>query len=273
MPTPPTFVPNTDTLQNERLEKEPAPLSSSIYVLHKDWSKALTRPNTVQEVIDGSETNTQYMTRVAVPPGATHMSLYWLLQYSAASGIGSVSVIQATITGATTLAFRIHGRVPIAQPPNSYEPADAGLSNAIKLSNTYGIWKPLFNIGLQCSQAADLFNIGLGGDVVALPYEVSSTRRFLVQPMNLGGVSAATNNLLKTDTVSSPYHTAKPPAANGSALASFFDANYAAIPVRGATEVILIPDYFGSEPSVAYTITGGTTTAVDFCGIGVSFHK
>lgn len=269
----PRLITGTDITQNERIGRVGPPISSSIYVLHKDWTKPLDRPNTVQEVIDGVETNTDFIVRLAVPPGATHMSPYWLCQYSAASNIGSVTGVAANISGATTYALRFYGRVAIAPTSTSFDPSDAGLSNAVKYSTTYGLWKPLMNVSLNVGANSTFWDVGLGGDVAALPIEVSATRRFIAQPFNMcGAASPFTSNLIKADTVSSPYATGKPPNNSSAAAAGFWDANFGTIPLRGTTEVIVVPEYFGSTPSVSYVITGGTTTAVDFCAIGASFH-
>lgn len=114
---------------------------SPLYVIHKDITKTLESPNSINEIIDGTETEAQYSVILNVPTGARGFIPFIVLNcvFTASSAVVSEFKVTVTNSSSNPLRYYFAGRVPVAATGYSYNPFDAGMTNAVDPS-TYGYW-------------------------------------------------------------------------------------------------------------------------------------
>lgn len=269
MPDPAASFANFDPSRNSRLAQTAA-MQSGLYVAHKDWTKPLARPNTIQEIIDGNETNAQYCVRLGIPAGATNVSLHWLTQLELSVSTASLNSISCNLAGTSLSYFlRVFGRIPTLKSPYSYGPADAGLSGAVAINASYGLWRPLWQYNLNVGGANEI--VALNSTVNGgLQYEVSSTVRLLASPLIVGGSGYIIN------TASSPMNNrAVAQVSNGdTGSVSWHDPMHNTIPLRGCTQLLVVPEISNTFTSATFStsVSGGTAT-VSWSAIGATFHS
>jgi hypothetical protein len=241
---------------------------SSPSVLHKDWTKGILRPYSIQSIIDGDATNNQYQVNLRVPQSATHVGLFWMTQAVLSDTGASINSLSAKLgTGSMTgYAMRLFGRFPSAPSANLFGPYEAGLSNAVEINETYGYWRPLANIQLTINSTlafADNISTTSAG---ALNYRVSTTRRLIINPIVNGGLVAS----MSLSSNNQPLQ-----GASITITASAWDSVSGLIPLKGCTNILLMPELFGSSETTTITgaATAGSISSVDFTAIGASFHS
>jgi hypothetical protein len=241
--------------------------SSPLAILHKDWTKSIARPFSVQSVIDGDTANNAYSVNLAVPNGSTHVGLHWVNQFTLSSSSATVSSCSAKIgTGSvTTHVLRVYGRIPIQESTYLYGPSEAGLASAVAIDNNYGYWRPLFNINLTVNSSSALWDLATSAQTYGLNYKVSSTKRLVISPMNISGL------------ISGMAHSYDQQPIQGAATtqtSNRSDAWDGLIPLKGSDRIMMIPEYFGTAESTTFTntATSGTVTATDLSAVGATFH-
>ena len=243
--------------------------SSSLYILHKDWTKPILRPYSIQSIIDGDQTNNQYSVVLRVPTEASHMFLYWVTQAVLSDTGASVTSLTAKIgTGAmTVLAFRLFGRFPREETKYLYGPFEAGLANAVAINDAYGYWRAIGNIQCTVNSTLEITNQGTAATCDHINYRVSTTRRLVVAPIVAKGLTPTI--------VYQPINIPVSAASAANTVTSIFDSMSGGIPLKGCSHVMLVPEYFGTLESttIAGTVTAGTISSFDFTAIGATFNS
>lgn len=135
-----TFSATSDPSRNVRLSQTIS-WGSPLYVIHKDITRTLETPNSINEIIDGSEAEAQYSVILDVPSGARGFIPFIVFNavVSASSAYPSEFKVTVTNSSANPLRYYFSGRVPSWGSLNSYDPFSSGMTNAVDPS-TYGYW-------------------------------------------------------------------------------------------------------------------------------------
>lgn len=269
MPTPAATFKSFDPGSFPRLSQQ-AEVRTGLYVLHKDWTKPILRPFSVQSIIDGDAANNAFSVNLAVPPGANHVCLHWLNQCDLSSAAASVSGVSAKIgTGlVTTHVLRLYGQVAPGSSDDRFGPYEAGLANAVTVDSAYGFWRPLAGIALTVNSNLALFDLATEAETMGLNYKVSSTRRLVVTPISFMG-------LVKTIKVSYGQFATEPASTGATNMGwNKFDAAAQSFALHGSSRIMLVPEYFGTAETTTLTATATSGTAtVDWSAIGATFQS
>jgi len=243
--------------------------SSPLYIAHKDITKLLDHPNTMQEIINGTQTGsstdpeTQYCVRLGVPSGARTVNLYWYAQVLLSASTGSLDTVTLTLASSSTIRFNIYGRFPDAESTYAYTATNASLTNALAL-DSLGAWRTIGQIYmatgtgsgltlLQASTANPAFH--------ATVHEVSTTRRVAI-----GNISSPQ---LAIQEITSPFMGRQGLGSINSSASN--DSNFG-WPLMGATEIIVAPMTGSGTPNPTVAATGTSISSVDFVAVAASFH-
>jgi hypothetical protein len=243
--------------------------SSPLYIAHKDITRLLDHPNTIQEIINGTQTGsstdteTQYCVRLGVPSGARIVNLYWYAQVLLSATTGSLDTVTLTLASTSTVRLQIYGRFPDAESTTAYTATNASLTNALAL-DSLGAWRTIGQVtlatgtgsGLTLLQASTA-NPGFHAPVL----EVSTTRRVAI-----GNISSAQLALAE---ISSPFMVRQSLGASNSSMNNDTTFGW---PLMGATEIIVAPMTGGGTPNPSVAATGTSISSVDFVAIAASFH-
>jgi len=248
-----------------------ASYSSPLYIAHKDLTKILEHPNTIQEVLNGTatggttDTETQYCVRLAVPGWSRTVCLYWYAQVLLSASTGYVTDLTMTTASGSALRFNIYGRFPSNPSATSYTAVTAGLSNAIDL-DSLGAWRIIGQVisatgtasGLTCTTAA----IGNAPGLSATVHEVSSTRRVMIGHFGADARLA----LSASATPFSAWYTGSTSQVQPA------DSSFG-FPLMGATEILVLPCASTGTPAPSFSATGTSVSSVDFVALAASFHS
>lgn len=244
--------------------------SSPLYIVHKDLTKTLEHPNTVQEILNGTstggstDTDTQYCVRLRVPPGSRSVCLYWYAQVLLSASTGLVDVLSMTLASSGAIRFNIYGRFPDNPSGTTYDAVAAGLTNAVALDSLGG-WRCIGQVlsatgtgsGLTCMSASGNNAPGFAATV----HEVSSVRRVMIGHMSDGRQALGT--------LSTPYL----PMVNGGSTAATMPSDSAfGFPLMGAQEIFVAPYTSAGTPNPSFSCSGTSVSSVDFVAMACSFH-
>lgn len=244
-----TFSATSDASRNARLSQAIS-WGSPLYVIHKDITKTLESPNSINEIIDGTETEAQYSVILDVPNGARGFIPFIVLNavVSASSAYPSEFKVTATNSSGNPLRYYFAGRVPSWGSQYAYDPFTAGMTNAVDPA-TYGYWH---NLGawrlLTSSGGTDNFvaypnadNTSATAAAYALPVANSAgtTRTYIASILNARSSLTGFENLVGI--------TAYPQQTN------------IAFPMIDSAGVIPL---FGVDKLTCYASTGATAPTV-----------
>ena len=144
MPDPAaTFGKTANPASNNRLSQL-AGWGSPLFVIHKDITKTLESPNSINEIINGDETEAQYSVVLDVPNGARGFIPFLVLNTLMSASTAYPNEFKVTVTGTNTNPIRyfFYARSPIPSATNTYTPYSIGMTNAVN-PGTYGYWHGL----------------------------------------------------------------------------------------------------------------------------------
>lgn len=132
---------------------------SPLFVIHKDVTKTLEEPNTINEIITGSEADAQYSVILNVPTWARGFIPYTIVNYTVALESNAIALANIQVVGASTnpLRYVFAGRIPNAPSEYSYNPVTAGMTSAVS-PDTYGYWTALGALRLAAATGAGASN-------------------------------------------------------------------------------------------------------------------
>lgn len=165
---------------------------SALYLIHKDVTKTLEEPNTINEILTGSEADAQYSVVLDVPGWARGFIPYSVLNYtvSAATDAFATANLQVVGTSSNPLRFIFAGRIPNAPSEYTYNPSTAAMTSAVS-PNTYGYW---------CAVGAWRLGANTGGGAANIFNYYSDNSAGC--PSNYGIATASDNGLTRTSIAS-----------------------------------------------------------------------
>jgi hypothetical protein len=254
---------------------------SPLYMIHTDITKTLEVPNSINEIIDGSETEAQYSVLVGVPPGARYFVPYHVVNVNitsspAASAYPTRLPLTVTHASATFLRYYFIGQIPKSSSPYSYGPVDAGMTSAVS-DSTYGYWQALGSYRMTASSGGSTnhayFDPSEGANAVPSFSAMSTnsdtgTTRTIIVPMlaNFG-------NTQYCETFFN-YGTNIPQTSAGTMASSYAvpvepDGLF---PVYGCSRITCFATFGTTFGTIARSITMGVGTAtIGSWGLGVRF--
>ena len=254
MPDPAaTFTNTNDPGRNVRLSQQIS-WGSPLYVIHKDITKTLESPNSINEIIDGNETEAQYSVVLDVPLGARGFVPFWVINgtFSASTAWPSEFKITCTVSAGTNpVRFFFFGRAPTWASDQTYSPYSTSMTSAPDPS-TYGYWHGLAAVKLTTSTSGsdnfiaygDANNTAATPSAYSLPVAASNglTRTYIASCHN-ARVSSTTGleNLIGISSF--------PASASPAGMTS----DSGIIPLFGCDKLTC----FGANTSTAPTITLG----------------
>lgn len=248
---------------------------SPLYIVQKDITKTLESPHSINEIIDGTETEAQYSNIVTVPQGARGFVPFVVANAvfsSAADYPTEMKVNVAVALGTNPLRFYFVGQSPIASEPYRYGPSDAGMANAVPPS-TYGYWHALGAWRLASATGAGFDNfVGYmdANNTAATPQSFSlptvnaagTSRTFVFSAMYARALTGPIFEYL-TGAVTQPVTTGP---YSGPTLESGM------VPLMGVSKITCFGTQGASAPTVTVGMSmgSGTLTSIN-AGIGIRF--
>jgi len=251
----------------------PAGWGSPLYVIHKDVTKTVEEPNTINEIITGSEADAQYSVILNVPPGARGFIPFSILNYTVAATTDVLATSTLTVVAASgnPLRYMFVGRAPLATDIYAYDPSTATMTSAVAPGTT-GYWHALgaWRLATSSGGTANIFNYYSDNSAAA--------------PANFGIATAASNGLTRTSIASllrgsstAPVfetltgHSSYGGSVSSTVLQTFGD-NLPYIPLCGCDKLTCFAALGTSAPTVTASISMSTGTASSISvGLGVRF--
>lgn len=244
---------------------------SALYVIHKDITRTMEEPNTINELITGTETEAQYSVVLNVPGWARGYIPYAIVNLTVASTSDAVSIATATVvsTGTNPLRYHFLGRIPNAPTVYTYNASTASVTSAVDPS-TYGYW---------CSTGAWRLSAATGG---------GSANIFMFNGENSGaspnsyGVATASSNglqrsyvvsLLRGGSAAPTFETLLGHTKYGGSLSTTNTDNGLPcdsapyIPLLGCDQLTCVAIHGPTAPTVTagVSMVSGTATNVSVC--------
>jgi hypothetical protein len=253
---------------------------SPLYMIHKDITQTLENPNSINEIIDGSETEAQYSVVLSVPPGSRYMVPYHVVSLNitsspAASAWFTRLPLTITHASATFLRYYFLGQIPTVASTYAYGPVEAAMTSAVAES-TYGYWQTLGSYRLTASSGGAtnhaFFDPSEGANAVpgfmGLPLaSASGTTRTIVLPMVSNFGNAQYGETLFNYGSPLPNTTA---ASAGIYTQPVEPDGY--IPTFGCSRVTCYGTFGSTAGTIARAVTMSVGTAtIGSWGIGVRF--
>lgn len=243
--------------------------SSPLFIAHKDMTKLLFHPNTMQEILNGTSTggttevNTQYCVRLKVPDGARSFCLYWYAQILLSASTGVVDTITATLASAQLVRISVLGRMPLSRAGYSYSAVDAGLTNAATIDNL-GLWRTIGQITSVAGSGSAITILGTtggyGADQMAVSHEVGLRR------ICIGHISGPRG-------FSQGFGTPFMDRTTFSLAGVPHNDNQFGIPTMGSDEIVVVPYAQSTTSTLAFGATGTSISSVEFMACAATFHS
>lgn len=252
----------------------PAGWGSPLYVIHKDVTKTVEEPNTINEIITGSEADAQYSVILGVPPGARGFVPFSVLNYTVAASTDVFATGTLTVVGASTnpLRYMFVGRTPLASDSYAYDPSTIAMTSAVEPGTT-GYWHALGAWRLAAATGAGTANI--------FTYYSDNSA---ATPANYGITTAASNGLKRTVVTSLLRGSSTAPVFEtltgqtsyggslGSTVYQAFGDNMPYIPLCGCDRLTCFAALGAAAPTITASITMSTGTASNISvGLAVRF--
>jgi len=271
MPDPAATFTNTYAQNTARFAQRTG-WGSPLYLIHKDITKTLESPNSINEIIDGSETEAQYSVILDVPAGARGFIPFIVLNAVVSASTASPSEFKVTVTNssANPLRYYFAGRVPAVPSDYTYNPYSSGMTNAVDPS-TYGYWHNVGAWRLVTSAGGNdnFVAYGSADNAAATPAAYSlpvansagTTRTYIASLLNARVVNFGFENLAGITTY---------PQQGTLAFPSNDTAGY--IPLCGVDKLTCYASTGASAPTVVVgaNMGSGTLTSVN-AGLAVRF--
>lgn len=250
----------------------PSGWGSPLYVIHKDITKTMENPSSINELIDGSETEAQYSVLLNVPPGSRGFIPFWIMTgtVSATTAYMTEARITVTLASANPLRYYFIGQTPAVQSTYAYGPSEAGLTGAFDVG-TYGYWHPLAAIRLTSSSGgtANFFMYPNADNSSAVP------AAFSLPTANSTGLSRTyvASALLNRSTNSPGFETLVASAQYPNATTNNFTSDSQPyIPLCGVTKLTCMATAGPTAPTITTTYSMGSGTfTVQSQALGVRF--
>jgi len=266
-----TFSATGDASRNARLSQTIS-WGSPLYVIHKDITKTLESPNSINEIIDGNETEAQYSVILDVPVGARGFIPFWVLNctFNASTAYPNEFKINVVTTGTNPLRYHFIGRTPNWGSDNAYTPYSIGMTNAPDPS-TYGYWHGLAAVRLTTATGGGSDNFiayGTGDNTSATPsaysIPVSSsnglTRTYVPSCHNARASNVGLENLIGVTI----YPATTTPAG--------MTGDSGMIPLFGCDKLTCFGTWSGSAPTITAGANMGSGTLSSItAGLAVRF--
>lgn len=275
MPDPAATFTNTSYPGSLPRPSVAAGWGSSLFVIHKDVTKTVEEPNTINEIITGTESDAQYSVILSVPPGARGFIPFSILNYTVAASTDAFSVSTLTVVGASAnpLRYMFVGRTPFADDSYAYDPSTAAMTSAVAPGTT-GYWHALGAWRLAAATGAGAANI----------FTYYSDNSSAV-PANYGITTAASNGLTRTvvtsllrgSSTAPAFETMTGQSVYGGTLATSvptgaFGDNQPYIPLCGCDRLTCFAALGTAAPTVTPSITMASGTASNISvGLAVRF--
>lgn len=274
MPDPAATFTNTYAQNTARLSQRIG-WGSPLYLIHKDITKTLESPNSINEVIDGTETEAQYSVILDVPTGARGFIPFIVLNavVSASSAYPSEFKVTATVaSGSNPLRYYFMGRAPFVPSDYTYNPFSAGMTNAVD-PGSYGYWHGLgaWRLATSTGGTDNFVAYGDANNTAATPTGYSlpvangaGTTRTYIANLLLG--RAAGVGFENTQGISN-Y-----PVATNTLIQPSFTDDAGIIPLYGCDKITCIATQGSSAPTIVVgaNMGSGTLTSVN-AGLAVRF--
>ena len=247
--------------------------SSPLYVIHKDVTKTLEDPNSMNEIINGDETEAQYSVILTVPPGARAFIPYSVLNYTASAStawLAEAYMAVATSSG-NPLRYYFMGKIPDTSDP--YNPYSSGMTSAAD-PGTIGYWNCL--AAWRCAAGTSPTTVNnyftyTANNASSVPgmYSIATQstngllRTHVTHLVNNGNVNQCSLETLIGRTI----------YASGSANNPAFVGDMGgAVPLFGATKLTCFGAASSSAPTTTVTLTMGSGSASNVTlGLAVRF--
>lgn len=246
---------------------------SPLYMLQTDVTKTLESPHSINEIIDGSETEAQYSNIVTVPQGARGFVPFLVANavFNSSAAYPTEMKITVTASSANPLRFYFVGQTPIASTPYVYGPSDASMANAVE-PTSYGYWHALGAWRLAAGLTAtdnfvgytDANNTGATPASFALPTAnaAGTSRTFLFTTLYGRALTGPIFEYL-TGAVTQPVTTGPYPGPN---------VDSGMVPLMGVSKITCFGTHGPAAPTivVGMNMGSGTLTSIN-AGIGIRF--
>lgn len=255
----------------------PAGWGSPLYVIHKDITKTLEDPNSINEIINGDETEAQYSVVLNVPSGARGFIPFFVLNYtvSASTAWMAEAYINCGTVSGNPLRYYFMGRVPVVDSAYKYDPFSISMTSAPD-PGTIGYWHPVGAVKLAASTAPSVTSnyflqaTANNGNSCASNYSLATastdglTRTNIVSTLSAGAgtTSPWTENLVGR----SVYY------AQTATNFGLYGDMAGVIPLFGATKLTCFATSSSSAPVLTVNLSMGSGTASNVsCGLAVRF--
>lgn len=249
----------------------PAAWGSPLYVIHKDITKTLEAPNSINEIINGNETEAQYSVILKVPGGARGFLPFWIINGTFSASTAWPAEFKVTVTvasGTDPLRWYFMGRVPSTTSDYTYNPFSISMTSAPD-PGTIGYWHPLGAVRMSTSTVGSDNFIGYGNTNAsaaasgyALPVAASNglTRTYVVPThLNRAGSTGLENLIGLTS-----YPNSGAPAN--------FAGDAGMVPLFGCDRLTCFGTHTSTAPTIAVGANMGSGTISNISiGLGVRF--
>ena len=247
---------------------------SPLYMVHTDVTKTLESPHSINELINGNETEAQYSNIVSVPEGARGFVPFVVVNatFSSANDYPSELKINVVATSANPLRFFFLGQIPQAAAALTYGPVQAGMANAVS-TDTFGYWHALgaWRLAAATGGGADNFvgyldanNTGALPSAFTLPTvnAAGTSRTYVISTLYgralTGPIFEYLCGAVTSPITTGPYSGPTPESGM--------------VPLYGVSKITCIGTHGSAAPTVTVGMNMGSGTLVSInAGIGIRF--
>ena len=244
---------------------------SPLYIIQTDITKTLESPNSINEIIDGTEADAAYSNILKVPEGAIGFTPFLVVYATVSGSTTSLTELDFKVTTASGNPLRYYfiGRIPEVSPPYRYGASDANLASALQPSS-YGFWHGLGAWRLVTSTApgtsnfvmyGDANNLSAGPAAYSVPTASGNDRQFVASLL-----FARANTGFETLLGLTSY------PGSISTVPSHVVSNSGVVPLLGCTHLTAFGAHSGTAPTIAITATATTgTITVNSTALAIRF--
>jgi hypothetical protein len=245
---------------------------SPLYIIQTDITKTLESPNSINEIIDGTEADAAYSNILRVPEGAIGFTPFLIVNATVSGSTTALTElnVNVTATSANPLRYMFIGRIPDVSAPYRYGASDANLASALQPSS-YGFWHGLGAWRLVASTGAGTANYVMYGDAnnasaapaaYSVPTASGNDRQFVASLLFARTTGHGFETLLGLTTY--PGTTSTVP--------SHVVSNSGVVPLLGCTHITAFGAHSGTAPTIAITASASTgTITVNSTALAIRF--
>ena len=245
---------------------------SPLYIIQTDITKTLESPNSINEIIDGTEADAAYSNILKVPEGAIGFTPFLIVNATVSGSTTALTELDVKVTTASANPLRYYfiGRIPEVSPPYRYGASDANLASALQPSS-YGFWHGLGAWRLITSTTPGTSNYVMYGDAnnsaasptsYSVPTASGNDRQFVASLLFARTTNHGFETLLGLTTY--PGTTSTVPA--------HVVSNSGVVPLLGCTHITAFGAHSGTAPTIAVTAAASTgTITVNSTALAIRF--